>query len=206
VTLLPSSSCLSLSLSLSLSRREFVFGLKSDLYSTRPIYRYPPHFYSNDHHEEEDDESHDKVIYSTAALGIVHDLTTNTQHTFCGHDDDITCIALAPASLGLVATGQMGRTPFICVWDCSCLSSPHQQSRFNHPYPVSDTGLISRIGKGFFQRGVCAVCFSYDGKFLCGIGCDDHHTLGIWEVVQPSSSHTLHLTHSWVDSNWESSC
>lgn len=39
-----------------------------------------------------------------------------------------------------------------------------------------------RLGAGFFMRAVCAVAFSYDAKYLCAIGCDDHHALGIWEV------------------------
>jgi WD40 repeat protein len=41
---------------------------------------------------------------------------------------------------------------------------------------------VKRLGKGFFQRAVCAACFSYDTKFVCGISCDDRHSLGIWDV------------------------
>ena len=42
--------------------------------------------------------------------------------------------------------------------------------------------LVKRLGKGFFQRAVCAACFSYDTKYVCAIGCDDRHSLGIWDV------------------------
>ena len=165
-------------------QREYVIGLKTELYSGRLAYRYPKPIATFDSFDVEHvvgDEGNEKIIYCSAALGIVHDLSTNTQKTFCGHDDDITCITLSPGSLGLVATGQLGRTPHICIWDCSCLP-PNTVSTFGHNYSISRSGLICRIGKGFFQRAVCSVCFSYDGKYICGIGCDDHHALGIWEV------------------------
>lgn len=186
-----------------------MFGLKTDLYSGRPFYRYPTHFYAIENDDEvadDDDDGHDKVIYSTAAVGVIHNLSTNTQRTFCGHDDDITCISLAPESFGLVATGQLGRTPYICVWDCSCVPTSQDKhprlSRFNHSYPVSDTGLVCTLGKGFFQRGVCAVCFTYDAKYICGIGCDDHHALGIWEVDLLTDS----LLILFLDSNRNFDC
>jgi WD40 repeat protein len=42
--------------------------------------------------------------------------------------------------------------------------------------------FIKRIGSGYFSRGICAVCFSCDSLYVCAIGCDDHHSLGIWEI------------------------
>ena len=38
------------------------------------------------------------------------------------------------------------------------------------------------MGEGFFHRAVCAVCLSYDGAYVFGIGCDDHHAIGVWSV------------------------
>ena len=41
---------------------------------------------------------------------------------------------------------------------------------------------IKSIGSGFFSRAVCAVCFSHDALYICAIGCDDHHSLGVWDL------------------------
>jgi WD40 repeat protein len=42
--------------------------------------------------------------------------------------------------------------------------------------------FIKRIGEKFFIRGVCAATFSHDTKYICAVGCDDRHTMGIWDV------------------------
>ena len=55
-------------------------------------------------------------MYASAALGVVHDLTTNQQTMFAGHDDDITCIALSNRG-ALVATGQTGKNPVVHIWN-----------------------------------------------------------------------------------------
>ncbi len=38
------------------------------------------------------------------------------QRFFLGHDDDVLCTAIHPERL-LVATGQLGRSPCVAVWD-----------------------------------------------------------------------------------------
>ena len=42
--------------------------------------------------------------------------------------------------------------------------------------------FIKRLGSGFFQKGICATCFSHDNRYICAIDCDDHHSLGIWDI------------------------
>jgi WD40 repeat protein len=122
------------------------------------------------------------LVYSAAAVGVVHDVAVNRQYFFDGHTDDITCVALGPADSGLVATGQTGKGAFVAVWDSSFCSSSGA-SAGNHPFSIlNDSGLVAVIGKGFFQRGVCAACFSFDASFLCAIGCDDAHSMGIWDI------------------------
>ena len=44
------------------------------------------------------------------------------------------------------------------------------------------TGLVARIGKGFFSRGVCAAAFSHDNAYVVAVGCDDKHDMGIWSL------------------------
>ena len=42
---------------------------------------------------------------------------------------------------------------------------------------------MQTIGLNFFERGVCALDFNSSVSLICGIGCDDHHRIGIWEVA-----------------------
>mmetsp|Transcript_3035 Transcript_3035/g.4634 ORF Transcript_3035/g.4634 Transcript_3035/m.4634 type:complete len:1138 (-) Transcript_3035:82-3495(-) len=156
--------------------RDYVFGIKSAVTSGSCIYPCPLPV------NEEDEEMTNKIIYASAALGVVHDTVTNRQLFFEGHDDDITCITVAPGSAGLVATGQLGKKSVVCIWDCSMLGERDGSSSYSHRYNVSDGGLIARVGLGFFQRAVCAVTFSYDSKYICAIGSDDHHAMGIWDI------------------------
>jgi WD40 repeat protein len=48
---------------------------------------------------------------------------------------------------------------------------------------MAQTGeSLKPIGSGFFSRAVCAVCFSYDSRYVCAIGSDDQHSLGVWNL------------------------
>ena len=65
-----------------------------------------------------------EVVYYTAGVGIVYDKAAHTQRFFDGHDDDIKCLTIS-SSRDLVASGQVGRTPHVCVWnpaDCRQLA------------------------------------------------------------------------------------
>lgn len=149
------------------------------------------------------------LVYASAALGVVHDLATNQQTLFAGHDDDITCIALSNRG-ALAATGQTGKNPVVHIWNtaptprrskdtkpvnsaaggflavCSvalCSSFRPQQlavmTNYEHHADGECDGVLT-VGLGFFSRGVCAVSFSSDDVYLAAIGCDDHHSMGIW--------------------------
>ena len=61
-----------------------------------------------------------RLLFASAALGIVHDTATGAQHYYEGHDDDVTAVALHPAG-ELAATAQIasawsGTRPWIAVW------------------------------------------------------------------------------------------
>jgi hypothetical protein len=111
----------------------------------------------------------DCLLYTSAAVGIVHDLKNNTQAFFDKHTDDISCISLcSPMYLGgrLVATGQNGKTPVLLVWTFK----PTASGAF-------ETKLLASIGEGFFQRMVVSIAFSFDGLYLAAVSGDDHHTM-----------------------------
>ena len=61
-----------------------------------------------------------EVVYYTAAVGVVLDKDKlekeRCQRFFFGHDDDIKSMAVHP-NREWVCTGQVGRRPFVCVWD-----------------------------------------------------------------------------------------
>jgi WD40 repeat protein len=50
-------------------------------------------------------------------------------------------------------------------------------------WETSTGNVVRSIGDGFFSRGVCAVCFSYDAKYICAVSCDEKHTFGIWDAT-----------------------
>jgi hypothetical protein len=164
--------------------RDHVYGLSAGdkLYSNPPIYSA---FLTNEGDISDrrvNSTASELLIYSSAALGVVYDLSTNSQRYFEGHTDDITCIAVS-RDCKMIATGQMGKSPEVFVWE-SCLS-PYIPSDDDGPVSSSRSlnGLICRIGKGFFSRGVNAAAFSFDSVYLCAIGCDDRHEMGIWALA-----------------------
>lgn len=62
-------------------------------------------FYNADH----------RVVYHSAALGIVYDKDTHVQLHFMGHDDDITALDIHPDKVRVV-TGQIGKDPKVMIW------------------------------------------------------------------------------------------
>lgn len=108
------------------------------------------------------------VVYAAAGLGVVHNLSGNTQHFFDAHTDDITCITVSTDG-AYAATGQMGKSPSVHIWPTDIT-------------PSKSSKPLNTIGGGFFARGVCGLAFSYDNKYLVAIGCDDNHALGVFDT------------------------
>ncbi|GLC44364.1 hypothetical protein PLESTF_000049800 [Pleodorina starrii] len=112
-----------------------------------------------------------RLVYYTAAVGVVYDPTTHTQRFFQGHDDDIRCLAIHPDRF-TVATGQVASSldgsyddPFVCVWD---LRDP--------------LGMICRIpfkSDGAPARYVVALAFSGNGQYLVAVTGDNRHTVNV---------------------------
>ncbi|GFR41097.1 hypothetical protein Agub_g1741 [Astrephomene gubernaculifera] len=113
-----------------------------------------------------------RLVYYTAAVGIVYDPATHTQQFFQGHDDDIKCLAIHPDRF-TVATGQVASSldgtydnPFVCVWD------------------VRDPlGLICRIpfpSDGAPTRYIVALAFSGNGQRLVAVTADNRHTVNVF--------------------------
>lgn len=63
-----------------------------------------------------------EVIYFVAGVGIVHNHVEHKQRFFLGHDDDIISLTLHPDKVQ-VATGQVGKSPQILVWNSNNLQT-----------------------------------------------------------------------------------
>eukprot|EP00854_Cymbomonas_tetramitiformis_P003095 gene3095-3928_t len=130
-----------------------------------------------------------KVVYYTAAVGVVYDVTTHTQRFFHGHDDDIKCLAIHPGRR-LVATGQVASTngcPYLCIWDTHETTvdgeTVLQGLRAQIPFP--DQGECK-------MRGVIALQFSPDkrGSRLVAVTADNDHSIFVfdWEKQMPPTT------------------
>ncbi|CAF1944366.1 unnamed protein product [Rotaria magnacalcarata] len=102
-----------------------------------------------------------EIIYHVAALGIVLNAEQNVQRFYNCHTDDILCLAVSP-DMSLVATGQIGRDPPVHVWD---------------PIKMQTSSIL----KGQHYRGISALGFSRNGKWLASVGLDDYRTIVIWD-------------------------
>ncbi|EDO48487.1 predicted protein, partial [Nematostella vectensis] len=102
-----------------------------------------------------------EIVYFVAGVGVVYNTRENTQRFFLGHDDDIISLALHPEKV-LVATGQVGKDPYICVWD-------------SH-----STETVS-ILKDAHQRGITCLAFNPSGNYLVSVGLEDYHMVVVWD-------------------------
>ncbi|XP_031434832.1 echinoderm microtubule-associated protein-like 6 isoform X2 [Clupea harengus] len=102
-----------------------------------------------------------EVVYFVAGVGVVYNTREHTQKFFLGHNDDIISLALHPER-SLVATGQVGKDPFICVWDT---------------FTVQTVSIL----KDTHSHGVACLAFSSDGQRLASVGLDAKNTVCVWD-------------------------
>eukprot|EP00752_Nemacystus_decipiens_P008508 g7598.t1 len=102
-----------------------------------------------------------RAVYTAAAGGVSLDLTNHTQSFQLGHAGDATCLTVSPDG-SLVATGEVSRRPSIIVWK-------------------PDSADAVKTLSGFHRRAITALSFSRDGRHLASLGCDDDHSLAIYD-------------------------
>lgn len=121
-----------------------------------------------------------RIIYNSAALSVIHDVGTNTQQFFDLQKDDVSCVTISRDGK-MAATGAVGRRPYVLVWSTDLGESmPDAAIQRDPSWPAE---LLQECGRGFFVRAINAVSISYDSKLVCAIGCDDHHTLGVFSIL-----------------------
>ncbi|KAI1886390.1 hypothetical protein AGOR_G00213520 [Albula goreensis] len=103
------------------------------------------------------------IIFHTAAAAMVQSLTTGTQSFYLEHTDDILCLTVNqhPKYKNVIATGQIGTTPCIHVWDAMS----------------KQTLSILRCSHA---KGIGYVNFSATGKLLLSVGVEPEHTITVW--------------------------
>ncbi|KAM4599415.1 echinoderm microtubule-associated protein-like 6 isoform 3-T3 [Fundulus diaphanus] len=116
-----------------------------------------------------------ELVYFVAGVGVVYNTREHSQRFYLGHNDDIISLALHPER-SLVATGQVGKDPYVCVWDS---------------FTVQTVSLL-RDGH---THGIACLAFSADGQRLSSVGLDAKNTVCIWEwkkgkILATASGHS----------------
>ena len=102
------------------------------------------------------------IVYPVAALGVVMDTQSKQQRFFRHHDDDVLCLDYN-STKRIVATGQQGKRPTVCVWS------------------VDDPSEPIAVFTGH-KRGVVSVSISPDGTKVASVGLDDEHTVMVHDI------------------------
>lgn len=100
------------------------------------------------------------IVFHTAAVGVMMDISSNKQFFNFNNTDDILCMAKYGK---YIATGQIGHKPLINIWNCEDQSS-------------------IEIIIGDLEKGISHVDFSKNGKYLAGVAMNDDHDVAIYDV------------------------
>ncbi|XP_060790211.1 echinoderm microtubule-associated protein-like 5 isoform X1 [Neoarius graeffei] len=125
-----------------------------------------------------------EIVYFVAGVGVVYNTREHKQKFYLGHNDDIISLALHPEHV-LVATGQVGKEPYICVWDS---------------YTVQTVSIL----KDTHTHGIACLAFDLDGQCLVSVGLDSKNTICIWDwrkgkVLAAAPGHTDRI----FDISWD---
>ncbi|MED6245933.1 Echinoderm microtubule-associated protein-like 5, partial [Ataeniobius toweri] len=93
-------------------------------------------------------------------------------------------LALHPERV-LVATGQVGKEPYICVWDS---------------YTVQTVSIL----KDVHTHGIACLAFDLEGQCLVSVGLDSKNTICVWDwrrgkVLAAAPGHTDRI----FDISWD---
>ena len=128
-----------------------------------------------------DPDAPGEMVWYSSAVVIIYDPGSHTQRFFLAHDDDVTSLAVHPNGV-VVATGQVGKKPPICIWDSGAApwenTIPPEDGEEAPTYPSPPEQLCNLE---LHLRGIKSLEFSPDGKLLCSVGEDDYHTVAIWD-------------------------
>lgn len=129
-----------------------------------------------------------RVVYPAAAVVIVQEVAGDRrQGFFCGHSDDVTCLAVHPQRT-VAASGQMGKDCCVLVWEIA---------KVKRGMSLNRTLMKLKPPPGI--RGFCGVDFSGDGRFLLAVGLDDSRLLIVYDWKEGTIVATAKVGHSDVN-------
>lgn len=105
--------------------------------------------------------NNDGIVYPCATIGVVMNKTTRAQRFFQKHTDAISAFTCSKDG-SLAATGQIGFSPFVAVWEtasCSCL----------------------KVLPDLQKNAVCCLRFSSSTTLLAVASLDRNHTISIYD-------------------------
>ncbi|EQC40263.1 hypothetical protein SDRG_02167 [Saprolegnia diclina VS20] len=100
-----------------------------------------------------------EIVYPAASVVVVYDHIDHKQRYAQYHSDMVLSLAVHP-NKRIIASGERGRRPHICVWDATSLA------------------LLCTI-RNFHTRGVAHLAWMPDERTLLSIGLDDFHSVAI---------------------------
>ncbi|KAJ8246474.1 hypothetical protein GJAV_G00268220 [Gymnothorax javanicus] len=106
-----------------------------------------------------------EVVYFVAGVGVVFNTRDHTQRFYLGHNDDIISLALHPDRVQ-VATGQVGREPYICVWDTYSMQTV-SILKDTHTHGVACLAFDASGQAGIFSMHACEEGFATGGRDGC---------------------------------------
>ena len=129
-----------------------------------------------------------RVVYPAAAIVVVQEvLGDRRQGFFCGHSDDVTCLAVHPDRT-VAASGQMGKDCCVLVWEIAKVKRGMSLNRH-----------IAKLKAPAGMRGISGVDFSGDGRFLLAVGIDDTRLLMIFDWKEGTMVASAKFGHSEVN-------
>nr|XP_015828065.2 echinoderm microtubule-associated protein-like 6 isoform X1 [Nothobranchius furzeri] len=102
-----------------------------------------------------------ELVYFVAGVGVVYNTREHTQKFYLGHNDDIISLAIHPDKVQ-VATGQVGKDPYICIWDT---------------YAMQTVSILRDV----HTHGIACLAFDSDGQRLVSVGLDAKNTVCVWD-------------------------
>eukprot|EP00735_Rhodelphis_limneticus_P013833 TRINITY_DN778_c0_g1::TRINITY_DN778_c0_g1_i1::g.18392::m.18392 TRINITY_DN778_c0_g1::TRINITY_DN778_c0_g1_i1::g.18392 ORF type:complete len:868 (+),score=361.39,sp/Q05BC3/EMAL1_MOUSE/34.07/6e-133,WD40/PF00400.27/0.14,WD40/PF00400.27/0.00013,WD40/PF00400.27/3.4,WD40/PF00400.27/1.3,WD40/PF00400.27/0.0074,WD40/PF00400.27/1.2e+03,WD40/PF00400.27/0.56,WD40/PF00400.27/0.00013,WD40/PF00400.27/0.003,WD40/PF00400.27/9.9e-06,HELP/PF03451.9/3.3e-16,HELP/PF03451.9/3.9e+03,Cytochrom_D1/PF02239.11/1.9e+02,Cytoc len=107
----------------------------------------------------------DRIVYPTAALGVVYDIVANSQEFLKGNTDDVLCLAIHPDKK-YVALGQV--------------DPKGKDKAYFLIFDLETKQVVHKLGQTFHDHGINCLAFSHDGKLIASVGMDTDHSTAIW--------------------------
>ena len=126
-----------------------------------------------------------EAVYFAAGVGVVMDVAAREQRFLQGHTDDITVMSVNKRR-DLVVTGQMGVRSCLYIWS---LNSCKLLKKVGFQRTTKAHGVQKR--QPYYERWVCAACFTHDSHYVIGVGCNDSHMLAVWHIGHQVRESTL---------------